>query len=63
MSSPRTATADSDSDSENDWEEVDVPQPEQQHLEITINERPKRDDSAKSRPSSYTLDALNLPLI
>jgi len=40
-----------DSDSEGDWEEVDVPKPEEQHIEITLNARPKNsknsDEAAK----------------
>lgn len=36
-----------DSEDEIDWEEVQVPQ-EQQHLEITLQARPRQDTSNKS---------------
>ena len=36
-----------DSDDEQDWEEVQVPE-QQQHLEITLNARPKAKGPSKS---------------
>jgi hypothetical protein len=49
-----------DSGSEDDWEEVDVPKQEEQHIEITLNARPKNskesDEAAKYAPFSVRLN-------